>query len=443
MPCALISDPEIKLRVQANYDMGGNKDLVFKVQAGEETPVSNLTSASISLLVLSSNQSYNIDSMWKGECGATLTSLTYTVTKDDNSNLPLWIIHDSVNKLLNVTTDIIGTQTVKMIATTTSGLVGTQYIYFGIYNNAPTLNSSDTLSQQIYENQTFDKTVNFTNQFIENDANQVLTFTLISSPTFITNTNINQGDKTIRIQGQASLTDVGGTHAVIIEASDSFDTVQATLTINIVNNNPPTAPVGFVTSITAKEDNLIESTVFTPFTDGETDTITYSMKFKNDTAFSAFSWINFDPSTRNLTYNVINSLSTPVELKFIAEDPYNAAVTVDVNISIKYSPTDNPAIVARTKDIIALFPTKVSINRDIIMDKNSNIASYNITFATNGSAIPSWLVVTYPNTSTSGNFEIDATYPTFESKTIVFTINANDTDGLEGSANFTIQVKSK
>ena len=83
----------------------------------------------------------------------------------------------------------------------------------------------------------------------------------------------------------------------------------------------------------------------------------------------------------------------------------------------------------------------LQISKNIITDDDT-IVSYALTFA-NGTAAPSWINMTIWTASTSGDFEFDGTYPTYDNNLIEFTISATDSHGLIGTANFFIQATCK
>jgi hypothetical protein len=275
--------------------------------------------------------------------------------------------------------------------------------------------------------------------FQDSDTNQSLTYTITGKPTWITDSKTGV---IFTLNGTAPHSDIGD-HNVTFKASDSYDYIEDNLTITIALNDAPVAPIAPAAALNKtihSFEGKNESTTYPVFTDPEGDTITYSMTNNDGTPINS-TWITFDPATRILNYLPIASLSTPLILKLIATDTHNPDVSNDITFNINFAPRDNPAVVSRTKDFIALHHTFVRISKNIITDDDT-IASYALTFA-NGTAAPSWISMTLWTASASGEFEFDGTYPAHENKLYEFSISATDSHGLIGTANFFIQTRGK
>jgi hypothetical protein len=120
-------------------------------------------------------------------------------------------------------------------------------------------------------------------------------------------------------------------------------------------------------------------------------------------------------------------------------DNYNPVEQVDITVNINYAPKDNPAVVVRTGEFICLQQSKITIAKTILTDDDT-IVSYQLKYA-NGTAPPGWIQMHLPTTTASGNFEFNGTYPIFENKLIEFKLEATDTNGLVGSANFFVEAR--
>jgi len=241
------------------------------------------------------------------------------------------------------------------------------------------------------------------------------------------------------VTGNPSLSDVGGVHRVQITADDGYNKTLDILTINVEENDPPQKPVSFPTSFISYEDTA-DTTIFPPFNDDEGDSITYTMQYKNGSSLDS-SWINFDPLTRSLSYTPYLGLPSLITLTLTTNDAFNSAIETDISMTIKFKPKDNPSIVDRTGEFVCLSFSSFEISKNILTDEDI-ITQYNIQLS-DGSPVPSWLQILYPNETASGNFKFSGTYPTEDYTLYNFTIHAKDPDGMTGSASFYIQTKRK
>ena len=241
------------------------------------------------------------------------------------------------------------------------------------------------------------------------------------------------------LTGIAQLSDLGDNY-VKFRAFDLFDFVETNLTLTIVENFPPVAPVGLTTSISSIE-GLPASANFAVFTDAEGDPISYSMTFTNGSHVNTSSWVTFDEVARQVTFTPIHELTSPFYLNLVVSDPYNADVITPIQLNIDFAPKDNTSVVDRTGYLLAGIDSTAYITSTVIYDENP-IVSFGV-LAIDGSAVPSWISIKYPNVSASGDFEFSGTYPLIEYKLFEFTLYATDIYGLVGSANVFIQTKGK
>jgi hypothetical protein len=400
----------------------------------ESAPFRNVTIPDQTTTAGNPNIVYDASFAFKEGSG---TVLTYVITADPIYTLPL-ISFNGTHFDISAATKY--ESNVTITATNNNGYSGRQIIEVDITNTAPGM-LGPVASITEYENITFTHTVDMANVFTESDPNQSLTFSITNKPTWLTE---SQAGDIFTISANASYSEVGD-HDVTFRASDSYDYIEHNLTITIDPNDAPVASTGLTRTILSFEGKN-ESTTFSAFTDPENDAETYSMTNDDGTPINT-TWITFDPSLPFTTSaGVLNYLptashGTPQTFKLIARDNYNPEVSEDITFNINYVPKDNPAVVSRTRVFIAMQHTTVQISKNIITDDDT-IVSYVLTFA-NGTAAPSWINMTIWTASTSGDFEFDGIYPTYDNNLIEFTISATDSHGLIGTANFFIQATCK
>lgn len=225
----------------------------------------------------------------------------------------------------------------------------------------------------------------------------------------------------------------------MVTANDTFTTVSDTLTITINENHPPEKPSTFKHVFNISE-GIAGTHTLVAFTDAENDPITYAMTNQDGSALDS-TWISFDSTTRQVTYNATSSLTSPTFLKLIVSDPYNDPVTATLRVNINFAPINNTSVIQRTGEFLALNPQTTQIDKDVLLD-DGGISTYTVTFA-NGSATPAWLTVRPPSSSPSGNWEFSGTYPTYEQVLLEFVITGTDSQGLTGTANFYIDIVGK
>jgi len=164
------------------------------------------------------------------------------------------------------------------------------------------------------------------------------------------------------------------------------------------------------------------------------------MTMNDDTALDS-SWISFNPISLILSLTPTSVQSSPTIVKLIAEDAYNDPTESLITITIKFKPKDNPSVIERTGTFVCQSFSYFEISRNILIDEDI-ISSYTVTL-NDSSPIPSWLQVYYPDETTSGDFRFSGTYPTLDNTLYNFTISAQDSDGMIGTASFYIQSKRK
>jgi len=351
----------------------------------------------------------------------------------DGDPLESWISFDSVNKILIFNDDDTNSGTVKVTARSFGGTTTSQSFYVAIKNTVPSI-SQKLGSITTIDNTTFSFSANLSETFTDNDALQVLYFSITSFPVFATATI--SGD-ILSVSGNASAFYAGSTYEVVIRASDTFDYREDSLKIKVNENYPPSRPSGFTSLLIALEDANTTHTIET-FNDNDGDALSYSMTFSDDTALDS-SWITFNTITREINFLANSSTPSFVPLKLTVQDTLNAPVTETITINVKFKPVDNSVVLDRAGEFVCLSQSAFQIDRNILID-DANIVSYSMVLS-DGSPIPSWVTIKTPLTSSSGNFELNGTYPNFENSEYIVTVTATDEHGLSGSANFSILTK--
>ena len=123
----------------------------------------------------------------------------------------------------------------------------------------------------VYDNISFTATVNFSDYFQENDAQQSLHFSCSGVPSFMANSSI--GD-VITFTGNASSALIGSNFTIQLIANDGYEQSTLNFTINVVENEPPAAP--HVTLPVSLNEGQQGTLTFPSFTDAESDSITYT-----------------------------------------------------------------------------------------------------------------------------------------------------------------------
>ena len=398
-------------------------------------PIINETASDQETTVLDDPIQYNIAFLFKNPTSHS-SILTLDVTLDDDSSLPSWISFSDITYIITIQANSIQAATVKVTATNEDFESLSQTFEVAITNNAPTVTSSMG-SENLYENVTFTKTVNLTTTFSETDPNQVIDDYVIVEWVSFGTWGIT--GEILTITGTPSFSDIGGVFNVQITASDGFDSALDVLSIDVIENEAPSVPSSYNNEITVYE-GVDETTYIPEFDDSENDALSYSMTFYSGNPINV-SWMTFNPLTRALWYIPPANQNSPLTLRVYASDSYNPTTETTLKMIIKFKPKDNPSIVDRTGEFVWTSFSSFEISRNILTDED-HLTDFTITLS-DGSPVPSWLSVSYPNETTSGDFQFSGTYPTIDETLYEFIITATDSDSMSGDASFYIQTKSK
>ncbi|CAI2365637.1 unnamed protein product [Moneuplotes crassus] len=435
IPCSIQGVNIVKFLT--NIGEIGEYNITVQINVTGPPPQINQTVVDQQTTALNTDITYDVSQMFKNLDGHP-SVLVYSATLSDGSPLPSWAIFDASTKVFIFDASATNTATIKLICTNDLNYNATQEFIASIINNLPQVVSPmGTVTHE--DNITFTETFNLTEVFNEVDPNQVLTYQIVSSPappSFVSATIST--NNILTVSGCASVSDVGGTHRVQVNALDGFDLISDILTIVITENKSPNIPSGIQTSLIGYEDTP-SFTTFPAFTDDEGNPISYNVINADGSALNN-SWINFDPTTRNLSYTPFGDLFGPIMLKLIARDDYNDPVVVDITLQLNYRPRDNPIILDRNGEFMVKEFSYYEIPNTIISHYEP-ISTYWVTLNDGFTPPPSWLTISDPHSSASGNFEFFGTYPTSTHEVIILRLYARDSLNREGFATITIESK--
>lgn len=91
--------------------------------------------------------------------------------------------------------------------------------------------------------------------------------------------------------------------------------------------------------------------------------------------------------------------------------------------------------------VISQKPSNFTLPGDLFVDEDP-ILTYSLTNLDNLSS-PSWLVFYPPQSTISGNFEFEGTYPTYEETEYEFKLHAHDSAGLTKSVSIYVKILCK
>ena len=152
---------------------------------------------------------------------------------------------------------------------------------------------------------------------------------------------------------------------------------------------------------------------------------------------SSKSWIDFNETSLELTYNVTDTVDAITYMTLKGKDPYNEPTNMAIVISVDFKPRLNASITNLTGRFIVQELSYFEIDGSLFSDEDMSTLQYTLTY-TNGSAIESWLIFTPPSSPPSGVFNISGIYPFHQENEYAMTITANDANNLNATANITL-----
>ena len=154
---------------------------------------------------------------------------------------------------------------------------------------------------------------------------------------------------------------------------------------------------------------------------------------------SSKSWLLFNETSLELTYNVTDTVDAITHLTLQASDPYNPLKTMSIEISVNFKPNVNTSIVDLTGVFVAQEFSYFEIDGSLFSDEN--MTSLTMTAVrSNGTSLPSWLTFTPPSFPPAGFFNFSGTYPYLEKKELYIIITAQDEFSLTETVNVTLQI---
>ena len=154
---------------------------------------------------------------------------------------------------------------------------------------------------------------------------------------------------------------------------------------------------------------------------------------------SSKSWLVFNETSLELTYNVSDTADAVTHMILEASDPYNPPQTMQIVISVNFKPNVNTSVPGLTGVFVAQEFSYFEIDGSLFSDENTSSLQFTIEYS-NGSAADSWLTFVPPSAPPSGVFNLSSIYPTFEKRQFSMAIVAEDEVGLTEKANITVVI---
>ena len=153
------------------------------------------------------------------------------------------------------------------------------------------------------------------------------------------------------------------------------------------------------------------------------------------------SWIDFDETALQLSFNATSSSDPLTLLTLYAEDDYNDKTSMLIRVIVDFKPTINTTITNLAGTFIVSSLSHFEIDGSLFIDEN--MAALTVTAAlSNGSSLPSWLTFTPPSSPPAGLYQFSGIYTTFDSDQIDITLTAEDENGLTETIEVTILIQA-
>ena len=152
---------------------------------------------------------------------------------------------------------------------------------------------------------------------------------------------------------------------------------------------------------------------------------------------SSKSWIDFNETSLEFTYNVTDIADAVTHMTLEASDPYNLPVAMAISISVNFKPNVNTSIEVLAGTFVAQESSYFEIDGTLFSDENTSSLQFTVEYS-NGSAVDSWLTFVPPSPPPSGLFNFSGTYPNLEKNEFTMIIIAEDEEGLTERANITL-----
>ena len=198
--------------------------------------------------------------------------MTYTIPDDLT---PYTAISFDGDKTINIdpSASTMSATVINVTATDSKGASFTSNFTLTITNQAPAVVTTPS-PLTAYDNISFSETLTFSDYFSDSDGHTLI-FTTSGEPSFVSSTSTSTD---VTFTGNATSSNIGNSYVITISASDQYDSVSLSYTINVVENEPPQAPMAEF-NITVYEGNSSITNV-PSFTDAESDSITYTCEIQ-------------------------------------------------------------------------------------------------------------------------------------------------------------------
>ena len=364
-------------------------------------------------------------------------SLTLSATLADGSPLPAWLVFDPATQTFSGTplNDDVGSLTIRVTATDTSGATATQDFHVTVINT----NDGPVVSVTIADQSTNeDAGFNFTvapNSFSDVDVGDTLTLsaTLADGSSLPAWLSFDPGTQTF---SGTPLNDDVGALTIRVTATDTSGAT-ATQDFQVTVNNTNDGPVASATIAdqSTDEDAGFNFTVPpTSFTDVDVgDTLTLSATLADGSPLPA--WLSFDPGTNSFSGTPLNDDVGALTIRVTAIDTSGASATQDFTVTVNNTndgPVASAVIADQTTNEDAGFNFTVPPTSFTDVDVGDTL-TLSATLA-DGSPLPAWLSFDPGTNSFSGTPLND------DVGELSIRVTATDTSGATATQDFTVTV---
>ena len=373
---------------------------------------------------------YNVTGFFEDPEGLGISYLTPTLT--NGSALPSWVSF-SADTFNFQTTSTLDSIEILLTASDTQGQTKSQTFNVSVTNLSPVVASSLsplTVYESVYS---YSVAKDLSVGFSDPDTEQQLIYAVSGVPPFFTSA-ISGG--VLTLTGRPDTSHIGS-YMVTVTVTDGFATVGSTFNMEVVENQPPVAPSLPDINVNVGDDDVY---IVPGFSDLESDALIYELKFSNGSVLDP-TWISFNAFNREIGYHIYDYLPPVVELELTVKDPYNFPIVKLFKFYINFAPKVNNAVAILTHSLIASKTSKFSINGGLFYDEDPQL-HYSLKLQ-DGSPSPSWISMTPPHNSLSGNFEFTGYHPVYQLAPIYFSLIATDSKGLTTNVTLTVTIQCK
>ena len=367
--------------------------------------------------------------------------LTWTAALADGTDLPAWLLFDAQGLTLAGTPGDadVGTLTVAVIATDPSGLTGRTTFELTVSNsNDPPQAVTPIPDQDATEDTTWTFAIPDT-AFMDDDldSGDQLTLSMSSGDGSALPAWLRFDPATNTVTGTPSRDDIGQLSLLVTATDDGGLSIQTGLNLRIARINHAPNVNKAISEQKAIQDQAFTFTfakdTFKDKDDG--DTLAYDAAQKDGSPLP--SWLAFARSDRTFSGSPRDSDVGTLVITVTAMDKVGATATTDFALKV-INVDDPPALVSRIPDqkLDQDTPLQFTLSEDAFTDADLDTGDTITLRATgpDGGALPLWLTFD-PATGTFSGTPRDA-----DTGSLLVTVTATDSAGLDASGDFTITV---